>query len=167
MKLLLTLAISFNCLFVSAQKLRVKNTENGNVYYLGLLKHLTYKRFDSNKQLSGYVRRVKDDTLYFIGSQKLALSDIYFVKFTPKNFFSRTVKPFVYCIGIGFSALFAFSVNAATTDYTFTSADKWKMFGGSALAVGTFTEATGLAIWIITPKKSLTAGQNLELSASR
>ena len=131
------------------------------------MKHLKFKRFDSNKQLSGYIRKVKDDTLYFIGSPKIALSDIYIVKFTPKNFFSRAVKPFVYGIGIGFSVLFATNVNAASTDYTFTTGDKWKMFGESVLAIGTFTEATGLAFWLIRPKKSLTAGQNLELSASR
>jgi hypothetical protein len=105
--------------------------------------------------------------LNFIGSPKMALNNIYRVKFTPKNFFSRAVKPFVYGIGIGFSALFASNVNAAITDYTFTTADKWKMFGESVLAVGTVTEATGLAIWLITPKKSFISGQNLELSASR
>ncbi len=166
-KLLFTLIIFISCLALPAQRLRVKNTENGNVYYLGLLKHLKFKRFDSNKQLSAYIRKVKDDTLYFIGRPKMALSDIYSVKFTPKNFFSRAVKPFVYGIGIGFSALFASNVNAATTDYTFTTADKWRMFGESVLVIGTVTEATGLAIWLITPKKSLTSGQNLELSASR
>jgi hypothetical protein len=138
-KLLLTLIALIACLSLSAQKLRVKNTENGNTYKLGLLKHLKYKRFDSNKQLSGYIRKVKDDTLYFIGSPKIALSDIYCVKFTPKNFFSRAVKPFVYGIGIGFSALLASNVNANTIDYTFTTAKKWKMFGESVLAIGTFT----------------------------
>lgn len=63
--MILTLLAFIACLSLSAQKLRVKNTENGNTYKLGLLKHLKYKRFDSNNQLSGYIRNVKDDTLYF------------------------------------------------------------------------------------------------------
>jgi hypothetical protein len=41
------------------------------------------------------------------------------------------------------------------------------MFEESVFAIGAYTEATCLAIWLITPKKSLTAGQNSELSASR
>ena len=41
------------------------------------------------------------------------------------------------------------------------------MFGESVFTIAAFTDVICLAIWLITPKKSLTAGQNSELSASR
>jgi hypothetical protein len=80
-----------------AQKLVLKNSVSEQTYKIGYLRHVWISNFqDSTKTFFAYVKKTENDTLYFIGGKKIALTDIYSIKFTPRNLFTRVGKPILY-----------------------------------------------------------------------
>jgi len=164
-KLLLTIIISFCCLATFAQKLRVKNTANSRVYKLAYLKHVWIKPYNSSKEFSVYIKEAKNDTLFLLGDSKIALADIYSIRFTPKNVFARIGKPVLYGLGILVSGIISSSVQAQ--EHTYSATDRWLMFGSGMLYSSFLIETTAIGFWIITPKGEFISGINLEITESR
>jgi hypothetical protein len=145
-----------------AQKLVLKNSVSEQTYKIGYLRHVWISNFqDSTKTFFAYVKKTENDTLYFIGGKKIALTDIYSIKFTPRNLFTRVGKPILYSLGTGISILVGATLTVS--DYSFTVSDRFKMIGGGIIYSTVLIELTGTGLWIITPKRELQKGINLTI----
>lgn len=145
-----------------AQKLLLENNVSLTTYKLGYLRHVRISSVnDSTKTFGAYIRKVKHDTLYFIGGKKIALADINSIRFTPKNLFTRVGKPLIYGLGITLSAFLA--INFEATDIEITNELKWKTFAAGLFPTIFLTETTGTVLWLITPKRELRRGINLAI----
>lgn len=145
-----------------AQKLLLENNASLTTYKLGYLRHVWITDDNNLKhEFGAYIKKVKHDTLYFIGGNKIALADINSIRFTPKNLFTRVGKPLIYGLGITLSAFLA--INFEATDIEITNELKWKTFAAGMFPTIFLTETAGIALWLITPKRELRRGINLAI----
>lgn len=147
---------------VSAQQLLLQNNVSQISYKLGYLRHIRISSIhDSTHTFGAYVSKTKNDTLYFIGGEKIALADIKTIRFTPRNAFTRYGKPYLYSAGIFISGFVALVFSPTETTYSISQRSLF--FLGGTLYSTVLIEVAGTGFWIITPKRELRKGINLTI----
>jgi hypothetical protein len=145
-----------------AQKLLLENNVSLTNYKLGYLRQVRISSVnDSTKTFGAYIKKVNHDTLYFIGGKKIALADIYTIRFTPRNVFTKYGKPYTYSFGVFISGFVA--IVFSTTEQTYSVGQRFLIFGGGTLYSTILIETAGTALWLITPKRELRKGINLTI----
>lgn len=145
-----------------AQKLLLENNVSLSTYKLGYLRHVWITDENNLKhEFGAYIKKVKHDTLYFIGGNKIALDDINSIRFTPRNLFTKVGKPLGYSLALFVTSIIASSIQV--TDYSFTVEDRFAMFGSGIVYSSFLIELGGTGFWLITPKRELLRGINLAI----
>ncbi len=145
-----------------AQKLLLENNVSLTTYKLGYLRHVWITDDNNSKhEFGAYIKKVKLDTLYFIGGNKIALADINSIRFTPRNLFTKVGKPLIYSLAIFVTTIVA--TTSQVTDYSYTIEDRFAMFRSGIVYSSFLIELGGTGFWLITPKRELRRGINLAI----